>query len=323
MIETATKAPRRAIVSLLSSATEMVEALGAIDLLVGRSHECDYPPSVRALPACTKPLIEIEADSRAIDEQVKHSARNALSIYEVFDDVLERLQPTHILTQVQCDVCAVSLRDVERSIASRLASAPEIVALNPASLADIWDDFRRVGEAVGVSAEPLIASLQNRMAPVRRDYSPTVACIEWIEPLMAAGNWTPELIDLAGGIDVFGKPGVHSPWITWDDLCAKDPEIVIVAPCGFDLARTQSEMHWLTSRPDFESLKAVASGCLFIADGNQYFNRPGPRIVETMRIIQEIIDCRRGSNLASPPGSDGCRGTGWSLYSKHRNQNKA
>jgi len=293
----------------------MVDALGAIGLLVGRSHECDFPPSVRTLPACTKPLIDIEADSRGIDEQVRNSARNALSIYEVFDDVLERLQPTHILTQVQCDVCAVSLRDVERSIASRLASAPQLVALNPASLADIWDDFRRVGEAVGVSAEPLIADLQGRMKPIRRTSAPTIACVEWIEPLMAAGNWTPELIHLAGGIDVFGKPGIHSPWITWEELLAKDPDIIIVAPCGFDIARTRSEMHWLTSRPDFASLKAVRTGSLFVADGNQYFNRPGPRVVETLEIIVRIIDwAQRASAQAEPPqASDLGR---WSLYSK-------
>src|SRR6266567_4733743 len=206
---------RRAIVSLISSATEMVHALGALDLLVGRSHECDYPPEVRGLPSCTKPLIDVNADSRSIDAQVKTSVRSALSIYEVFDDVLERLQPTHILTQVRCDVCAVSLQDVERSIATRLSSAPELVALNPASLADIWNDFRRVGEAVGVNAEPVIRGLQDRMKPVDTAHRLTVACIEWIEPLMAAGNWTPELIDLAGGLDVFGKAGVHSPWITW------------------------------------------------------------------------------------------------------------
>jgi iron complex transport system substrate-binding protein len=281
---------QRTIVSLLSSATEMVNALGAIDLLAGRSHECDYPPSVRALPVCTKPLIDVDADSRSIDRQVKNSARNALSIYEVFDDVLERLQPTHILTQVQCEVCAVSLRDVEQSIASRLASAPSLVALNPASLADIWDDFRRVGEAVGVNAEPVIRQLQSRMRPARRSDPPAVACIEWIEPLMAAGNWTPELIELAGGVDVFGKAGIHSPWITWDDLLERDPDVIIVAPCGFDLKRTRGEMHWLTERPNFGKLKAVRTGRLFLADGNQFFNRPGPRIVETLEMIRQMID---------------------------------
>jgi iron complex transport system substrate-binding protein len=284
---------KRAVVSLISSATEMVNALGALDLLVGRSHECDYPPSVRSLPACTKPLIDVDADSRSIDQQVKNSARSALSIYEVFDDVLERLQPTHILTQVQCDVCAVSLRDVERSIAGRLASAPKLVALNPASLADIWEDFRRVGDAVGVHAEPVISKLQSRMKSDSSPHKPTVACIEWIEPLMAAGNWTPELIDLAGGIDVFGTPGIHSPWITWEELLARDPDIIIVAPCGFDLARTVGEMHWLTDRPEFAGLKAVQTQRLFMADGNQFFNRPGPRVVETLDMIRNMINANR------------------------------
>jgi iron complex transport system substrate-binding protein len=290
----------------------MVDALGAIDLLVGRSHECDYPPSVRALPPCTKPLIDVDADSRTIDEQVKNSARSALSIYEVFDDVLERLQPTHILTQVQCDVCAVSLRDVERSIASRLASTPQLVALNPASLADIWDDFRRVGEAVGVNAEPVIHKLRSRMTPVSSPERPTVACIEWIEPLMAAGNWTPELIELAGGIDIFGKPGIHSPWITWEELLARDPDVIIVAPCGFDLARTRGEMHWLTGRPDFSCLKAVRTRRLFLADGNQFFNRPGPRIVETLGIIGQMLGT--GSTVSYAPSD--CGSEKWTVYSE-------
>jgi len=291
----------------------MVDALGAIDLLVGRSHECDYPASVRDLPACTKPLIDVDADSRTIDEQVKNSVRSALSIYEVFDDVLARLQPTHILTQVQCEVCAVSLRDVERSIASRLASAPQLVALNPASLADIWDDFRRVGEAVGVNPEPVISDLKARMTPVRSPNPPTVACIEWIEPLMAAGNWTPELIHLAGGIDVFGKPGIHSPWITWDELQARDPDVIIVAPCGFDLARTRDEMYWLTDRPDFARLKAVRTRRLFLADGNQFFNRPGPRIVETLRIIGQMLGTIGAESIGTAPD---CGSEKWSVYSK-------
>jgi len=164
-----------------------------------------------------------------------------------FDDVLERLQPTHILTQVQCEVCAVSLRDVEKSIASKLASAPKIVALNPCSLADIWDDFRHVGEAVGISAEPLIAQLQSRMQAIQRDKPPTIACIEWIEPLMprATGRRTHPF---AGGIDVFAA-GRTLAVDHWENLQAKDPDIIIVAPCGFDLARTRTETHWLTDRP--------------------------------------------------------------------------
>lgn len=293
------------IVSLLSSATEIVDALGVVDLLVGRSHECDYPDSVLSLAVCTRPLIDVDVDSRAIDEQVKSKARTALSIYEVFDEALERLQPTHILTQVQCDVCAVSLRDVERSVASRLASAPKIVALNPVSLADIWDDFRRVGEAIGIDAEPVIRGLRDRMRPVNPATRPTVACIEWIEPLMAAGNWTPELIDLAGGIDVFGQAGVHSPWIAWEQLVARDPDVIVVAPCGFGIARTRREMHWITERVDFARLKAVRTGRLFIADGNRYFNRPGPRVAETMHMIAQML----GTTSAL------CRSEAWAVYS--------
>lgn len=202
----------------------------------------------------------------------------------------------------------MSLRDVERSIASRLASSPRVVALNPASLADIWDDFRRVGEAVGVDAEPVIGELQGRMTPVEAPNRPTVACIEWIEPLMAAGNWTPELIDLAGCIDVFGKPGVHSPWITWEELLARDPDVIIVAPCGFDLARTRGEMHWLTERADFARLKAVRTDRLFLADGNRFFNRPGPRLVETFHMIARMA----GTAAAAA----GCSDKNRTVYSK-------
>jgi iron complex transport system substrate-binding protein len=294
----------RRLVSLISSATEMVDALGALDLLVGRSHECDYPPSVRGLPVCTRPLIDASADSRAIDQQVRNSARNALSVYEVFDDALERLQPTHILTQTQCDVCAVSLRDVEQSVARRLASAPKIVALNAASLEEIWDDFRKVAEAAGVSAEPVIEKLRARMSPVTTVEPRTVACIEWIEPLMAAGNWTPELIARAGGVDVFGAAGVHSPWIAFEELLARDPDTIVVAPCGFDLERTRAEMHWLTDRPEWTRLRAVRVGRVWLADGNRLFNRPGPSVVETFEVLREIL---RGGTVV--PGAEIFRGT--------------
>ena len=270
----------------------MLHALGALDQLVGRSHECDYPPEVMGLPACTRPLIDVDADSRTIDAQVRQSARDAISIYQVFDDVLERLQPTHILTQVQCEVCAVSLRDVERSVATRIASRPALVALNPDSLAGIWDDFRRVGEAAGVDAGPVLECLRRRMEALRAPATKTVACIEWVEPLMAAGNWTPELIEMAGGIDVFGKVGVHSPRVAWEQIVELDPEVMIVAPCGFGIARTRGEMHWITGRPGFAELRAVQEGQIYLADGNQYFNRPGPRVVETLQILGEIIQGR-------------------------------
>lgn len=280
------------IVSLIASATEMVHSLGQLDYLVGRSHECDYPERVHNLPVCTKPRIPIDGDSREIDLLVKESARTAVSIYDVFEDVIGELAPTHILTQIQCDVCAVSLRDVELAIARGMKGQPAVVSLQPNSLEDIWSDLRRVAAALGIQerGEETIAALKARMpAWPARGPAPRVACIEWIEPLMAAGNWTPELIELAGGINLFGEAGRHSPWMTWEELVAADPDVIVVAPCGFDLERAAAEMYWLTDRPGWHDLRAVRNGRAYLADGNQYFNRPGPRVVETLEILQEML----------------------------------
>jgi iron complex transport system substrate-binding protein len=284
------------IVSLISSATEIVHALGQFPDQVGRSHECDFPPEVEALPVCTKPTIDIRADSREIDRAVKDRVRNALSVYDVFDDVLERLQPTHIITQTQCEVCAVSLRDVERSVAMRLESRPKIISLTPNSLADVWGDIRRVACALGIAehGEAVIAGLQARMRAISEKAlaareQPRVAAIEWIEPLMVCGNWTPELIEMARGVNLFGEPGKHSGYIAWDEIVESDPDVIVIAPCGFDIARTEGETHWLTGRPEWTKLRAVRNGRVYLADGNQYFNRPGPRLVETLEILAEIL----------------------------------
>ena len=287
------------IVSQIASATEIVDALGQLDYLVGRSHECDYPERVKSLPVCTRPRIAIDADSREIDRQVKESARTAVSIYEVFDDVLARLEPTHILTQIQCEVCAVSLRDVERALARGIPRHPTIVSLQPDSLDQIREDFRRVARALDIpeKGECVILELGRRMAeicpPPAAGPLPRVACIEWVEPLMAAGNWTPELIAMAGGVNLFGESGRHSPGVSgeleWEQLVAADPDVLIVAPCGFDLARTAQEMHWITDRPGWSGLRAVRGGRVYLADGNQYFNRPGPRVVETLEALVEML----------------------------------
>jgi iron complex transport system substrate-binding protein len=284
------------IVSLISSATEILHALGQTPNQVGRSHECDFPPEVAALPVCTKPTIDIHADSREIDRAVKDRVRNALSVYEVFDEVLERLQPTHIITQTQCEVCAVSLRDVERSVASRLASSPKVISLTPNSLADVWDDIRRVACALEIveHGESVVASLQGRMCAVsdrvrRAGARPRVACIEWQEPLMAVGNWMPQLVEMAGGINLLGEPDKHSGYLPWTELVMADPDVIVISPCGFDLARTEQQMYWLTERPEWSRLRAVQNGRVYLADGNQYFNRPGPRLVETLQILAEIL----------------------------------
>jgi iron complex transport system substrate-binding protein len=269
------------IVSLIASATEIVHALGEFDHLVGRSHECDYPPAVTSLPCCTEPRIAVDGDSREIDQLVRQSMRDAISVYRVFDDVLERLQPTHIITQVQCEVCAVSLRDVEQSIARRLASAPAIVPLNPNSLDDIWDDIRRVARALAIAerGETVIARLQESMREISvraqaQPERPSVACIEWLEPPMPAGLWTPALVEMAGGTSA---------------LIEQDPDVIVAMPCGFDIARTVPEMHWLADRPDWPDLRAVRNGRVYIADGNRYFNRPGPGVVESLQILAEIL----------------------------------
>jgi iron complex transport system substrate-binding protein len=201
-----------------------------------------------------------------------------------------------IVTQAQCEVCAVSLRDVERAVCDWLGSRPRVVTLNPNRLADVWDDIARVAEALSVPerGEALVRRLRGRMAAVTAEVGalprPTVACLEWIDPLMAAGNWVPELVEMAGGVNLFGTAGAHSPWMTWEQLRDRDPEVIVAMPCGFDLARTRAEMAHLTNRPDWGALRAVRAGRVCATDGNQFFNRPGPRLVESLEILAEIFN---------------------------------
>lgn len=283
------------VVSLIASATEIVVALGLEDHLVGRSHECDFPPSVRRLPVCTAPRINVEGSSREIDERVKASLREATSVYQVHEAVLRELRPDVILTQSQCEVCAVSEKDVEAALCSWLDNRPRVVCLEPHCLNDVWRDIDRAAEALGIPGRgrELVARLQERMrAIVDRARSlprPTVACLEWLDPLMAAGNWMPELVEMAGGVNLFGVAGQHSPWMTWDELKSKDPDILLALPCGFDIERTRREMPALTAQSGWASLRAMRQGRVYLADGNQFFNRPGPRLVESLEILAEIL----------------------------------
>jgi iron complex transport system substrate-binding protein len=284
------------IVSLIASATEIVHALGLGRQQIGRSHECDFPDEVRSLPVCTSPSFDIAGNSAEIDQRVKERLTNALSVYEVFVDELERLQPSHVVTQTQCRVCAVSLEDVERALTGSISSRPKLIALEPNGLDDIWNDIRRVADSCEVSSrgEEVVVELSDRMRKISSKLRnarrrPRVACIEWHEPLMAAGNWVPELVELANGENLFGETGLHSPWMNWDDLVASDPDVIITMPCGFDLGRTRQEMYWLTDRPGWSELRAVRGGEVYLADGNQYLNRPGPRIVESLEILAEIL----------------------------------
>ena len=284
------------IVSLIASATEIVCALGFESDLVGRSHECDYPPSVKNLPQLTSPKFKVEGSSIEIDQRVKAILMDALSVYRVDPQGLDALKPSHIITQSQCEVCAVSLKDVELAVCQLTSSNPVIVSLEPNSLEDVWADILKVGESLGAAprAEQLIDELQSRIDDIVQrthwlDSNPTVAYIEWIEPLMAGGNWMPELIDKAGGINLFGESGKHSPWMNWEDLINENPDIIFVCPCGFDIERTLQEMSLLSDRSEWPDLKAVKNGRVFVADGNQFFNRPGPRLVESLEILAETI----------------------------------
>lgn len=280
------------IISLIPSATEIVDLLGFTPCLVGRSHECDFPPSVQSLPVCTEPKFNPEGNSGQIHARVTDLLQSALSVYRVKTEVLEALRPTHILTQAQCEVCAVSLADVEQAVDALTHSQPQIISLQPNTLAEVWTDLERVALALGGDAAEPIAHLKQRVAAVqavRHASAPTVACIEWIDPLMAAGNWIPELVEMAGGQSMFGTVGQHSPWLKWDDLTAADPDIIVIMPCGFDLDRTRQESQHLLQHPQWSDLKAVQTEQVYITDGNQYFNRPGPRLVDSLEILAEIL----------------------------------
>jgi iron complex transport system substrate-binding protein len=274
----------------------MVCALGCEEMLVGRSHECDFPPSVVRLPVCTAPKFNIAGSSREIDRDVKALLRDSLSVYRVDADRLAELEPDVIVTQAQCEVCAVSLRDVERAVCQWLKACPKLVSLVPNALADVWDDVGRVAEALGIPdrGTELVGALRSRVDAIAArakalSSRPTVACVEWIDPLMAAGNWMPELVELAGGVNLCGEAGKHSPWMTVDQMVAADPEVIVVQPCGFDIERSRVELPALAGRPEWEQLRAVREGRVFLTDGNQFFNRPGPRLVESLEILAELL----------------------------------
>jgi iron complex transport system substrate-binding protein len=284
------------IVSLIPSATEIVCALGFEGDLVGRSHECDFPESVLTKPALTEPKFDVRGTSREIDDRVKDVLQNAISVYKVDETLLNKLAPEFIVTQAQCEVCAVSLSEVERVARECLNTPAQIISLEPMRLADVFSDIGRVAAALGVPERgaDVVRGLQARIDAIAAqsaeiERKPTVACVEWIDPLMAGGNWVPELVELAGGRELFGRAGEHSPWMDWGDLWAADPDVIVVLPCGFGIERSTAEMAALTRQPGWKTLRAIREGNVYITDGNQYFNRPGPRLVESLEILAEIL----------------------------------
>ncbi len=284
------------IVSLIPSGTEILAALGLSDAIVGRSHECDYPPEIQDRPICTQARLNTNAPSSEIHDRVNDLLQSALSIYQINTDVLEKLQPTHIVTQDQCDVCAVTFTEVEKAVASLIHSSPQIISLRPNVFQDVWADIERVAHALGVDSQRLLENLAARVKIIEQktqglsqtENLPTVACVEWTDPLMVAANWIPELVSLAGGKPLFGIAGKPSATFKWEELVTANPDVIIFMPCGFDLDRTRQDAQLLTHRPEWEQLHANQSGRVYITDGNAYFNRPGPRLVESLEILAEI-----------------------------------
>jgi iron complex transport system substrate-binding protein len=284
------------VVSLLPSLTETVCALGCAERLVGRSHECDFPAGIERLPACTEPKLDPRAGSAAIDARVKELVQGGLSVYRVDAERLRALAPDLILTQDQCEVCAASQGDVEEALAEWLGTRPRVLSVRPSTLGDVWRDVASVAEALGVEERgtELVAKLTERVIGIGERAAglgerPRLACLEWLEPLMAAGHWMPELVALAGGQAVFGTPGAPSPWIDREALVAADPDVVVALPCGFDLARTRAEWTALGLGDALGGLRAVRERRVFLADGNALFNRPGPRLVESLEVLAEML----------------------------------
>lgn len=292
------------IVSLLPAATEIARMLGLGERLVGRSHECDVPEDVLALPALTRPRIDPNRSSLEIHEAVGQamstSQATSSALFALDIDLLASLAAGTILSQDTCDVCAISGDDVHEAV-RRSGHAARIVPLSATSLAGLWNDIRSVAEATGTRAKAreVIARLQARCDSVAcrvramargQSRKPRVAVIEWLDPPMAAGNWVPELVTLAGGDDALGRVGEHSHWIGWGDVAAADPDVVLLSPCGFTLERIMAEAATSQVRSHLGSLRATHEGRLWAIDGHQLLNRPGPRLVDSLEVMAEILN---------------------------------
>jgi iron complex transport system substrate-binding protein len=293
-VTTPSGAPALRIVSLLASGTELVAALGLGDRLVGRSHECDHPAWVKRLPALSRPAFDAHGTSAEIGARVRERLHAGLPLYDVDEAQLAALAPDIIITQTHCEVCAVSPADLAHGIAAQL-ERHQVVALSTGTVDGILDGFARVAEVLGAAeaGRALVAEIRARLAavatitrPLRR---PRVACLEWIEPLFEMGNWGPEIVEIAGGQSLLSSPGAHSTTLPFEALRDADPEIIVVAPCGFDLTRTLAELPALTDKPGWRQLTAVRAGRAFAADGNFYFNRSGPMLFDTPAILAEML----------------------------------
>ncbi|MBI3027524.1 cobalamin-binding protein [Candidatus Woesearchaeota archaeon] len=283
------------IASLLPSSTEIAFALGLGKYVVGVSHECDFPEEAKAKPVLTRSRINPLKRSDEINNDVVSIAKSGLSIYDIDEKRLRELQPDIILTQDQCEVCAVSLKDVQEAAKKFICSA-KIVSLKPRTLNDILNDIKTIGKATvrEVQASALVKSLRSRIGCIKNKTKniinkPKVCCIEWIEPVIAAGNWVPELVQIAGGINVISQKWQHSSAIDLKEILECQPDKIVISPCGFKVSQTIKDMGFLTSKHEWSKLEAVKNSQIFIVDGNSYFNRPSHRIIDTLEILASII----------------------------------
>ncbi|MDQ7828279.1 MAG: cobalamin-binding protein [Armatimonadota bacterium] len=286
--------PELRIVSLLPSATEIVCALGLADALVGISHDCDYPPEVLDRPVLSQAVVGPELPSGAIEEAIRGQVHRGLSVYHLDADALAALRPTLILTQELCRVCAPSYTLV-REAARILEGEVRLVSLEPRTLAEIIETIRLVGELTDRrgQAEALVGQLRARLDAVRAQVAgrprPRVACLEWLDPLYAAGHWVPEMVEAAGGEDVLGRPGEHARVVAWDAVRAAAPEALVLMPCGFDVSRTRREAALVARRAGWGEVPAVPAGRVYAVNGSAFFNRPGPRIVRGVEILAGLL----------------------------------
>jgi iron complex transport system substrate-binding protein len=305
--------PQR-IVSLISSGTEILYGLGLGPQVVAVSHECDFPRDALAKPRATFSHIDSSASSAAIDAQVRELTATGKSLYEVDGPLLLQLKPDLIVTQAQCDVCAVRFQDVIDFVRREPAlRGTPVFSLNPQHLEDVMKDVLRLGEITGRenAANEYVAIMRERIAAVRArtgvlpvERRRRTACIEWIDPPMMAGNWTPELIEFAGGMQTFTRAGHHSVYTPWADVVRFDPEVIVVMPCGFDLERTVVEANRLREFPHWRELCAVREGRVFAVDGNALLNRSGPRLVESLELLAELVHPELHGIAIDCPGED-------------------
>jgi iron complex transport system substrate-binding protein len=290
------------IVSLVPSATEILFALGLGEQVVGVTHECDYPAAARTQRRVARTVVDAGAASAVIDRQVRAAVAERRSLYVIDEEALQAAAPDLIVTQSLCEVCAVDGALAAQALAA-LPRRPDVLALHPHTVAAILQDIRRVGAATGRAAQAAacVERLQRRLDEVQRLVSgrprPRVCCLEWLEPPMASGHWVPEQAALAGGEEVLGRPGEVSRYVTWSEIAAAQPHILVVMPCGFPIARTRRELEVITRQPLWQELPAVRDRRVYLVDGPAYFNRSGPRVVDGVELLAGLLHPQRCGDL--------------------------